>query len=450
MSLSPCPHGANDTTDTTTATHGSEATADTATLIVAEGEGELHGERENGSAVETDKNKSSTVQAFFNMVTSFLGAGILGLPHAFHQGGIMAAAICLVCIAVLSNYCIRLLLQCRNRLAEKGLNNLHSYGDIGEHVLGKLGRAVVDMALVFTQLGVGCVYLIFIGRNLHSLVPSLTLAAVVMMAMPPLAAMCLFRSLKYLAPMSIIAQVNMMLGLLMIWGYASFEEKRAASGLHWGVQWSSFPLFFGIAVYTYEGIGLALPIERSMLHKERYGFVLNACYAFITGLFLLFGIAVYLGFGDSTQSVITLNLPDNLLSVFVKLTLCVCLLFTYPMMMVPVIQISEAYFLNQTTPMVEAKRNVLRILVVITTGIVAISIPNFGAVMGLIGDIGSSLLAFILPALFYLRIFEGQLTRGQFIRCWSVLIFGLTGAITGAVTTFLEMETQEEGQELTP
>lgn len=49
----------------------------------------------------------------------------------------------------------------------------------------------------------------------------------------------------------------------------------------------------------------------------------------------------YAAFGEQTKDIITLNLPHDWTTVAVKLALCLGLLFTFPVMMVPVFEILE-------------------------------------------------------------------------------------------------------------
>lgn len=51
--------------------------------------------------------------------------------------------------------------------------------------------------------------------------------------------------------------------------------------------------------------------------------------------------AGYAAFGEHTRDIITLNLPEDWSTVAVKLSLCLGLLFTFPVMMVPVYEIVE-------------------------------------------------------------------------------------------------------------
>ena len=61
----------------------------------------------------------------------------------------------------------------------------------------------------------------------------------------------------------------------------------------------------------------------------------------ITAIFLVFGAAGYLAFGETTEDPITKSLPEDWTTHTVKLALCLALFFTFPVMMVPVYDILE-------------------------------------------------------------------------------------------------------------
>ncbi|CAM9416961.1 unnamed protein product, partial [Phaeothamnion confervicola] len=61
---------------------------------------------------------SSDRQTFVNTLISFVGAGILGLPYAFRQGGMAMSTAVLLIVGGLSLYCMLLLVECRRWLVQ--------------------------------------------------------------------------------------------------------------------------------------------------------------------------------------------------------------------------------------------------------------------------------------------------------------------------------------------
>lgn len=193
-----------------------------------------------------------------------------------------------------------------------------------------------------------------------------------------------------------------------------------------GVNWSKLPIFFGMAVYCYEGIGLVIPIESSMKNPNRYLTLLFSAMATISLLLISFGSIGYVAYGDDTQGIITTDLPADILTLLVRVFICFSLLMSFPIQLFPVVEIIEAYFFQVKTSFFEHKRNLMRIALVILATFAAISIPHFGLVMGLIGSLGSSFLAFIVPSALHLRIFRdsSRLVKAKNV---GIVLFGVIG-----------------------
>ena len=81
----------------------------------------------------------------------------------------------------------------------------------------------MDVALVISQCAFCCAYLIFIGTNLHSVFPSVSDYAAVLLLCPFLAGLATIRYLKQLAPFSLIADVANIGGILLVLYQYSWE-----------------------------------------------------------------------------------------------------------------------------------------------------------------------------------------------------------------------------------
>ena len=75
---------------------------------------------------------------------------------------------------------------------------------------------------------------------------------------------------------------------------------------------SQYPLYFGTAIYAFEGIGVVLPLENQMkTPRDMRGWngVLNTSMTIVTCLYIAVGFFGYLKYGEDVQGSITLNLP---------------------------------------------------------------------------------------------------------------------------------------------
>ncbi|GMF48057.1 unnamed protein product [Phytophthora fragariaefolia] len=75
-------------------------------------------------------------------------------------------------------------------------------------------------------------------------------------------------------------------------------------------DWSQLPEFYGTAVYSFEGIGLVLPIQNAMAQPERFSRVLAMCMLSILVLFLFIGEVPTVAFGRIDNGSMTAVLHD--------------------------------------------------------------------------------------------------------------------------------------------
>jgi proton-coupled amino acid transporter len=94
----------------------------------------------------TRKGDAGMMKSFFTLLKAFIGTGIMFLPKAFFNGGILFSSITLILVSALSMVAFHLLLQCRNQYGG-------GYGDIGRSIGGTKMRALILGSITFSQLG---------------------------------------------------------------------------------------------------------------------------------------------------------------------------------------------------------------------------------------------------------------------------------------------------------
>jgi proton-coupled amino acid transporter len=294
---------------------------------------------------------SSIKKTIFTILKSFVGSGILFLPKAFQNGGLLFSAVVLSLSAFLSTFCMLRLTECSNVLPH---SSRVSYGLLGEKAFGKNGRRAVNVSLVLSQLGFCCTYLIFVEKNLSDIINHLTSCSyntspwiLILLQIPLYTPLTWVRHIEYFAMTNLIADVLILFGLFYIIYFSIETIKISSAPSSWeSFNSNSWALFLGTAVYCFEGIGLILPIYDSMDQSVRHQFpqILSTSISFLLIFYCFFAGVVYIAFGENTQSVVTLNLPNdniNFGTISVQITYSIALIFTYPLMLYPVLIILE-------------------------------------------------------------------------------------------------------------
>jgi proton-coupled amino acid transporter len=208
---------------------------------------------------------------------------------------------------------------------------------------------------------------------------------------------------------------------------------------------SALAIFFGIAAYIFEGIGLVVDQQKSMVNPRQFEPMMWGVYVAVLVIVIPLGWVGYLAFGSTIHSVIIEDLPqDSIITKLGSASLCAALWASIPIQLFPVFALVENTLFSPSTPGLVLKRIGVRTIIPgILTG-VAISIPHFGLFMSLIGGFGCGSLAFEVPALLYLVYFwrgdRGRtLTRFEIIACSVLFIFGTAAAIVSTATTLQQL-----------
>ncbi|XP_039820987.1 amino acid transporter AVT3C-like [Panicum virgatum] len=385
---------------------------------------------------------SSQPKTFANVFIAVVGSGVLGLPYTFSRTGWAAGTLLLLAVAALTFHCMMLLVAARCRIADEH-PKIASFGDLGHAVYGAPGRHAVDAMLVLSQASFCVGYLMFISNTMAHLYPIgadspasplLTAKALFIWAMLPFQlGLNSIKTLTLLAPLSIFADavdlgaMGVVLGQdASIW-LANKPPVFAFAGP------AEILYGLGVAVYAFEGIGMVLPLEAEAADKRRFGATLALSMAFIAIMYGLFGAMGYLAFGAATRDIITTNLGTGWLSVLVQLGLCINLFFTMPVMMNPVYEVAERLLCG--------KRYAwwLRWILVVAVGLLAMLVPNFADFLSLVGSSVCVVLGFVLPAVFHLKVFGGEIGWAALVADVVVIVIGVALAVSGTWTSLVQI-----------
>jgi len=113
----------------------------------------------------------------------------------------------------------------------------------------------------------------------------------------------------------------------------------------------------------------------------------------------------YLAYGSYIDELVTLNLPATWLTSILRIMYAIALIMSYPIQMFAAIDIVENLDFYKSLPNSERcpnlKHIVVRTIIVLFTGFVAIEIPKFDIFLSFLGSLGGTFLCFIFPFLFY-------------------------------------------------
>ncbi|XP_019052955.1 PREDICTED: vacuolar amino acid transporter 1-like isoform X2 [Nelumbo nucifera] len=367
-------------------------------------------------------------QSVLNGINVLCGVGILSTPYAAKEGGWLGLSILFI-IAMLSWYTGILLRKCLD--SEPGLE---TYPDIGQAAFGTVGRLFISIVL-YVELYACCVeYVILESDNLSSFFPNAHLsfgglqldshhlfALIFILAVLPTVWLRDLSVLSYISAGGVIASILVVLCLFWIGlvDQVGFHNKGTTLNL------TTLPVAIGLYGYCYSGHAVFPNIYTSMAKPSQYPSVLLTTFTICTLLYAGAALIGYTMFGETTESQFTLNMPHDLVASKIAVWTTVVNPFTkYALTMMPV-----ALSLEELIPSVHLKSHMYAILIrtalVISTLLVALSVPFFGFVMALVGSLFTMLVSLILPCACFLRILRGKVTMFQGSMCILIIIVGV-------------------------
>ncbi|KAJ4946524.1 hypothetical protein JOQ06_024189 [Pogonophryne albipinna] len=421
---------------------------------------------------------TSFCQTLIHLLKGNIGTGLLGLPLAVKNAGLVLGPISLLCMGVIAIHCMTV-------LGEQGISDVRR-GDavrdgecflaeetlaVGKQSVSHQGRnaasealpnnaVTVNVFLIITQLGFCCVYFVFLSDNIKQvveaantttfnchmnytnqtqvLVPSFDSRLYMLCFLPAIVLLVFVPDLKYLAPLSLVANILMTASLILIYFY-SLTNIQYPIDLPKVGRLKDYPLFFGTAIFAFEGIGVVLPLENKMNRPQSFIPVLYLGMGIVTFLYITLGTIGYLCFGDTIGGSITLNLPNCWTYQGVKLLYSFGIFITFALQFYVPAEILIPPVLARVSVRWERPVDMLlRTVLVLFTCALAILIPELDLVISLVGSVSSSFLALIFPPILQILTFHTEgLSPLVTIKNAAISLIGLIGFITG---TYIAIE----------
>ncbi|CAG9138118.1 hypothetical protein JYU34_000479 [Plutella xylostella] len=398
------------------------------------------------------KHPTSYAETILHIFRGNIGTGLLAMGDAFKNGGLVFGSIMTVFLGIISVHSQHLLLNCSDEMyrqtkREKPPNFADTVGLVFATASPRLRplalpmKILVNLFLCATQLGFCCIYIVFIANNVKMICDqyfNLELSVHMIFVVVPILLVCMVRNLKYLTPFSTVANILMFLGVSVV----IYEAAQNLPPVHtraYIADWRQLPLYFGTAIYAFEGIGLVLPLKNEMRNPEvfqkPFG-VLNVGMVIVGCIFITVGFLGYLQWGDDVAGSLTLNLePGQIVSKLVQVAIALAMLLTYPLQFYVPVDITWPSLMKRfggSNPV--AMELFYRVLLVLLTFILAESIPQLGLFISLVGAVSSTALALIFPPIIEMVMAAqkpGRVTFYMVVKDLVIITLGIFIFVTG-------------------
>jgi len=206
-------------------------------------------------------------------------------------------------------------------------------------------------------------------------------------------------------------------------------------------------LFFGVATYAFEGVGIIFSIRGSMEKPQDFPFILRNQMVVLTVIYLVFPTICLIAIGDRLEDIIFFSLPaDNSFFLLVQILYAMSSLLSYPVQLFPALRIIEnsnamRYRLfNEKGRTINKKlRYGLRMAIIGLVFLVAYTATSFHLFLNLLGSCVFTFIGFVMPIWMYNVQFKGRISLGKKIVNFIILIVTIVFGTMGVVMSIMEM-----------
>jgi amino acid permease len=379
-------------------------------------------------------------KALFMLLKAFIGTGVIFLPGSFVSGGLILSIILMVVIASLCLIAFQLLVKAQLKIGG-------DYGDVAESLYGPYLRHLIKFFLCVSQMGFVASYMIFISENIGIVVNTVNECNapfeakyyiwIILIVIIPF---CWVRRIAKLSYLAIIADVFIAFGLICILYFCSNQIATHGPGKNIVmVNQADFGMMIGTAVFSFEGIGMVLPIVQGMKEPKRFPSVMNLGLVICLIVFTLIGSIGYIAYGDITQASVVANIPRIPLSITVQVLYAIAMILTSPFMLFPPLQIIEKYVFGTRSGKnclkIKWGKNFVRSLIPLVCAVISFGVgsQNLNKFVSLVGSVACMPLCYIFPGLFHYKT-----TSNRYLKAVDILLI-LWGTGILVYTTYINV-----------
>ncbi|XP_022900132.1 proton-coupled amino acid transporter-like protein CG1139 [Onthophagus taurus] len=404
---------------------------------------------------------TTNTETMIHLLKGSLGTGILAMPYAFKNSGLINGFVFTIIIGFICTYCLHVLVNAQYVLCKRIKVPMLTYPESMKLALetgppclrpfAKYSPYLVDVFLVLYQLGICCVYVLFVAKNLKDVCDELTgsdlsLNIYMLILLIPFILINSIRNLKLLAPFSILANIITFASFGVVLYYI-FEDLPPISNVPTFSTLYKFPLFFGTTLFALEAVGVVIAVENNMKTPKSFGGycgVLNMSMVVIVLLYVGLGFLGYWRYGENSADSITLNFPkEDIPAKAVKLLYSLAIFISYGLQgYVPVQIMWDTYIVKhlENSSHQLLWEYVLRIIAVIISFVLAATIPLLALFIALFGSFCLSALGIAFPAIMEICVnYSDKLSGLNLTKNVALIIFGLVGLLAGSYSCLSEI-----------
>ena len=246
-------------------------------------------------------------------------------------------------------YCCMMLVQIANQY------KIYNYSLIAEKILGRWARILSDIMIIGTQFSFILCYILYIVQSSNDVLTEKgikigvwTIAMILSLIVIPVT---LIRQLNNLSCGFVVGVICIVASALI--SLILLQIKFENNGYHAGknlmmLNSDTYLSFVGFSIYSWEAIGIIMPIMDQTERPQDFGRMLLYCIITLNVFYLVLGDLSYFYLGDKlTGNFITQDLDQKSIPVIIVIVVvCINMIFSYAINATPIYVICEYYLMG--------------------------------------------------------------------------------------------------------
>ncbi|XP_065666971.1 vesicular inhibitory amino acid transporter isoform X2 [Hydra vulgaris] len=387
--------------------------------------------------IPSDDRLSSNFLVGISMQSMILGTSLLSVPYCVKLAGVWGITLIFL-IGLLTTVTADMLAQCQYQVSRRKFNKrvYSTFVEMCTACFKTKGTYLMEF-LVYLSLVRNVVVIILLSdlsdeivktfSNMHydkKVLPVLwTLAVLPLLFVSKVSKLAWFTFIGMILYLSSIAfMFGIFLTTTRSWSLISISS-------HW--DFKDVGIAIGIIINSY-AVHMNLPsLEGSMKTPTFYSCVTNVSFGLNVVIKLIFGICGYFAYSNNTFDEITRNIDNQrffILSYIIKLSQIIFAYFTIPLQSHVVFELMDLNFKHHF-PIFFGRDQwwtfLSRLLIMTVLLLIALVMPHFGLAVSIIGSVRGSLIALVLPPLFYINLKTHTMSKIKLCFCYVTAGFGL-------------------------
>jgi len=332
------------------------------------------------------------------------------------------------------------------------------YPAIAEKAIGKVGRIIALVCISLTLYGGGCVFIVLISQLLGSLLHNAGVELHLCQWMVIVAALLIpltwAGTPKDFWPIAVGALITTVVActLIIVSCVLRGIELRGSGEAKVNSTAVEFPAptfegsfkAFGSIMFAFAGASTFPTIQADMADRSKFNISAIIAMAILFLIYFPMAVAGYYSLGNLVTDNIVLAMDGGWMKMLVEIMLLLHLITAFPIITNPPAQFFEE-MLNVPTNF-NWKRCAFRTFSVLCLLFIAESVPSFGSILDLVGASTVTLLTFVFPPFFYMRLSDASIGHATWperkmavwerIYCWVLIALGIAG---GVLATYMAL-----------